>query len=215
MNNTVTAAAAALLVFSLSGCKNPADSKPRAEVESPIKEVSASTGPAADEATEYVVSGLGSRVDFVGAKVTGKHDGGFKTFDGRITVPGSDVEDATVEVEIEMDSVWTDADKLTGHLKSVDFFELEKHPKATFVSTSIEKSDEEGATHTITGNLKLRGVEKSITFPATIQVSATGVKATSEFALDRKLFGINYPGMPDDLIKDDVLVKLTIDAKPK
>ncbi len=205
--------AVAAVAVALASCNNPAASKPRAQVEAPVSK--AAPAPTGDASSVYVVSGLASRIEFVGAKVTGKHEGGFKTFEGRITVPGESIEEAGVEIEIDMGSVWTDTEKLTGHLKSVDFFELDKHPKATFVSTSIEKSSQEGATHAITGNLTLRGVEKSITFPATIELSDAGVKASSEFALDRKLFGITYPGMPDDLIKDDVLVKLSIDAKPK
>ena len=215
MKSIISATALAFVSLSIAGCPNPTANKPRAEVEAPVKEAPAPPADEADPSDVYVVSGLASRIDFVGAKVTGKHDGGFKTFEGRISVPDSKVEEASIEIEIDMDSLWTDAEKLTGHLKSVDFFESEKFPEAKFVSTSIVKSEVEGATHSITGNLSLRGVEKSITFPASIEVSDAGVKASSEFALDRKLFGITYPGMPDDLIKDDVLVKLTIDAKAK
>ncbi|MBW2261473.1 MAG: YceI family protein [Deltaproteobacteria bacterium] len=215
MRSILTATVVAFVSFSLAGCPNPTANKPRAEVEAPVEEAPAKPDQDEAPASVYVVSGLGSRIDFVGAKVTGQHDGGFKTFEGRITVPGSKVEEASIELEIDMGSLWTDAEKLTGHLKSVDFFEAEKFPRAKFVSTSIEKSGEEGATHSITGNLSLRGVEKSITFPASIELSDGGVKASSEFALDRQLFGINFPGMPDDLIKDDVLVKLSINAKPE
>ena len=53
---------------------------------------------------------------------------------------------------------------------------------------------------------------KQVTFPATIKV-AEGVHVQAEFAINRKDFGINYAGMADDLIKDDVLIKLELDAK--
>jgi hypothetical protein len=67
-----------------------------------------------------------------------------------------------------------------------------------------------GGTHTITGNFDLHGVKKSISFPATIQVSPDSVSANAEFSINRKDFGINYPGKADDLIRDGVVIKLTI-----
>ena len=57
---------------------------------------------------------------------------------------------------------------------------------------------------------------KTVTFPATIKVNAESVDAAAEFAINRKDWGIVYPGKPDDLIKDEVLLKLTIHAtRPK
>jgi polyisoprenoid-binding protein YceI len=90
---------------------------------------------------------------------------------------------------------------------------VEKYPKATFTSTSIKPGGENGATHTVTGNLDLHGVTRSITFPAKISPSADAVDVDAEFVIKRKDFGIVYPGMPDDLIKDDVLIKLKLHAK--
>jgi polyisoprenoid-binding protein YceI len=65
----------------------------------------------------------------------------------------------------------------------------------------------------VTGNLDLHGVKKSITFPATIKVEGDTVEVSAEFAINRKDFGIVYAGMPDDLIKDDVLMKVKLKAK--
>jgi len=58
-------------------------------------------------------------------------------------------------------------------------------------------------------------VKKSISFPATIQVSPDSVSANAEFSINRKDFGINYPGKADDLIRDGVVIKLTIKAPRK
>ena len=69
-------------------------------------------------------------------------------------------------VVVEMASVKSDDEKLTGHLQSPDFFDVAKYPKATFESTEIKKGGDKGATHTVTGNLDFHGVKKSITFPA-------------------------------------------------
>jgi polyisoprenoid-binding protein YceI len=70
-------------------------------------------------------------------------------------------------------------------------------------------------THTITGNFDLHGVKKSISFPATIQVAADSVSANAEFSINRKDFGINYPGKADDLIRDGVVIKLTLKVPRK
>ena len=64
----------------------------------------------------------------------------------------------------------------------------------------------------MTGNLELHGVTKSIKFPATVKASGDSVEVDAEFAINRKDFGVVYPGMPDDLIKDDVLLKLHVRA---
>jgi polyisoprenoid-binding protein YceI len=98
-------------------------------------------------------------------------------------------------------------------LKTPDFFDVQKFPTARFVSTAVKPGGQNGATHTITGNLELHGVTKSISFPAMIHMTGDLVHATAEFVINRKDFGIVYPGMPDDLIKDEVAIKLTIIAK--
>ena len=65
----------------------------------------------------------------------------------------------------------------------------------------------------MTGNFQLHGVTKSITFPATVKAGGDTVDVDAEFAINRKDFGVVYPGMPDDLIKDEVLLKLHIHAR--
>jgi len=83
-----------------------------------------------------------SKIEFVGSKKEGKHDGGFKAFTGSIKTADSDITKSTINVEIDTDSIWTDDDgkmkKLTPHLKSPDFFDAKKHPKASFISKEIK-----------------------------------------------------------------------------
>jgi polyisoprenoid-binding protein YceI len=67
----------------------------------------------------------------------------------------------------------------------------------------------------VTGNLTLHGVTKAITFPATIRVTPTGFEVDAEFTINRKDFGIVYAGQQDDLIRDDVVIKLNIRASKK
>jgi polyisoprenoid-binding protein YceI len=154
-----------------------------------------------------------SKVSWVGSKVTGKHEGGFGTFKGTVDVGDGAPEKSKVDVDIDAASITSDAEKLTGHLKSGDFFDVQTHPKATFVSTKIEKGGEKGATHTITGNLTIKGITKAITFPATVQIAGDTANVDAEFAINRRDFSLNYAGMPNDLIRDDVVIKLAIRSK--
>jgi len=206
-----------LLALSLAACDK---APPKAVVE---EAKPAPAAPAAAEAKkeepkkEVVLETLNfsqetSKIEWVGAKVTLKHDGGFKTFTGKVELADGALEGGKVSVEIETKSVFSDAEKLTGHLLSPDFFDVEKFPKAEFASTEIKTGGAEGATHTITGNLTLHGVTKSVSFPAKVEVSDSEVKATAEFSINRKDFDIVYPGKPDDLIHDNVTIKLDIKA---
>jgi len=192
-------------------CNNdPAKGKTQATVTSATEAVTAA--PAAG-AVSYAFSNDGSTVDFVGAKVSAKHDGSFKAFRGTINVVGGDATKSNVNAEIDIASLSIEPAKLAGHLKTPDFFDAEKFPKAKFTSTAIKAGGENGATHTVSGNLELHGVTKGITFPAKIKIDADQVSVDAEFAINRKDFSIVYPGMPDDLIKDDVLIKLALHAK--
>ena len=153
-----------------------------------------------------------SRIEFVGSKVTGSEGGRFEKFSGAIHLVGESPERSRVEVEIEMGSVVTDSEGLAEHLKSADFFDVARHPKAGFASTEIKPGGAGGATHTVAGELELHGVKKSVTFPASIEVSREAVSVRAEFAINRKEFGILYAGRADDLIRDEVVLKLSLRA---
>jgi hypothetical protein len=75
----------------------------------------------------------------------------------------------------------TDVAMLDEHLKSADFFDVSEHPTSTFELTELTKDTAGGATHMITGNLKLRGVEKSVSFPANVTLGKDEVKTVAEF----------------------------------
>jgi polyisoprenoid-binding protein YceI len=197
-----------------AACDNkPAEGKPQAVVQ----EVTQPAAPAAPKApvatTSYAFSQDNSKIEFTGAKITGKHLGAFKTFSGNIrAVAGStaDLTAASVHVEIDVGSITADADKLTEHLKSPDLLDATQYPKASFDSTTV--TAQAGSTYNVTGNFKLHGATKQLSFPATIRLAPEQVEADAEFAINRKDFGIVYPGKPDDLIQDEVLIKLTIRA---
>ena len=224
--------------LSLSGCAaNPADNVPRAETSAPQAAPAAPQAAPSTDAPPAVVKSAAepataagassgalaispetSKVEFVGSKVTGSHSGGFKAFSGTAELAPDRASLAALNVEIDMNSTWADDPKLTGHLKAPDFFDVAKFPKATFVTTAIKPGGDKGATdttHTVTGNLTLHGVTKSISFPARIAMTDGGLTLASEFSLNRKDFGITYAGMADNAIRNEVVIKLDVKAPGK
>lgn len=191
----------------LSACANPASDKPKAVVG---EATNSSASPVA-AAQKYVITPENSKIEFIGAKVTGHHNGSFKKFSGTIDYAGQ-IETSRVSITIDSNSLETDAPDLTKHLKTADFFDVAKYPTATFESTAIRPGGEKGATHTVTGNLTMHGQTKSISFPATIAVSPGEITVESSFAINRKDFGISYAGAPDNLIRDDVALSLHVKA---
>lgn len=197
----------------LAACADPAKDKTKA-VTTTSNSQTATVRQTKGEAV--AINNENSKLLFTGSKVTGKHEGGFNKFSGNIDLVNSKPEESQVAVDIEMSSVFSDSDGLTKHLQTGDFFEVEKFPKASLVSTKIIADSAKGAdNYTVTADLEIRGSKKSITFPAKITVSATEVAVDSEFAINRKDFGIVYAGKADDLIRDDVVIKLNIKATRK
>jgi polyisoprenoid-binding protein YceI len=168
---------------------------------------------AGSKAVFYKFGPPDSKIEFTGAKVTGKHEGSFGTFEGTIGLVNNDPTMSAVQVSIDLGSLTITPPKLAGHLKSADFFDVAKFPKATFSSTTIRPSSETSK-YNVTGRLDLHGVNKPLTFPATIRTAADSVEVEAELTINRKDFGIVYPGMPDDLISDDVRITLRIVGHP-
>ena len=206
-----------LVILSVSlflvACEDPAANNFKAQTSAPSTASNAAPAKSAAASVSLPVNPDNSKVAFTGSKVTGKHEGGFKSFNGTIELVGEKAEDSRVSVDIDMKSVYTDTDQLTGHLQTGDFFEVDKYPKSTFSSTRIVPDATKGVGNfTVTGDLEMRGVKKSVTFPATITVTPTDVTVNSEFAINRKDFGIVYAGKADDLVRDDVVIHLDLKA---
>ncbi|MCP5535769.1 MAG: YceI family protein [Akkermansiaceae bacterium] len=208
MKNTIiiTAAATSLLLVS---CKNPAGSSTEARV-SEAQEVSteAITG------TKWVFADS-STITFTGSKVTGSHEGGFNRFTGHFYVDGITLAPSGHKIVIDMTSTYSDAEKLTGHLTSADFFDVATYPTSTFTVTGIEeKSGARGETHVLTGNFDFHGVTKSITIPVVVSPSDKEINVTADFFINRFDFNIEYPGKTDDLIRKEVVIKFNLKATP-
>jgi polyisoprenoid-binding protein YceI len=151
------------------------------------------------------LTGENTKITFVGTKPGGKHEGGFKALTGTATVDGGQL--TKVQVEIDVDSLWSDNEKLTAHLKSPDFFGVKTNPKASFTSTKIEKTD---SGTTISGDLTINGKTKNVSFPATVTTEGGTVKITSALTIDKRDFGMTYGG---GKIDDKVAIQVAVEAK--
>jgi polyisoprenoid-binding protein YceI len=207
MKIDILALPAAILAMSLVSCENPADKTADASVKEAVAKTADTAG-----GTKYVFAPE-SKIEFTGSKVTGKHDGGFKTFTGHFTVKDGAPVGNDHKVVIDMTSTWSDSEKLTEHLKAPDFFDVAKFPQTSFDVTEIKKDSD--TAYTVSGNFKLHGVEKNISFPATVSQDGDTVKIAATFDIKRKDFGIVYPGKAEDLIRDEVVIKLDLIAKPE
>lgn len=189
----------------LAGCSDPADSVHKSAASAPKTDLPGATA----AGVEYVIRSA-STLGFTGSKVTGSHNGGFTNFAGSFRIADGKLS-GSPELKIAMKSVWSDNEKLTGHLQSPDFFDVAQFPVSTFTVTSVEPA---GPKYTVTGNLSLHGVTKSVSFPADVQVSPEKVTLKAEFAINRRDFNVNFPGKPNDLIRDNVVLRFDVVATP-
>jgi polyisoprenoid-binding protein YceI len=156
-------------------------------------------------AADVKLTGENTKITWVGTKPGGKHEGGFKTLTGTATVAGDTL--TAVKVEIETDSLYSDDQRLTGHLKSPDFFGVKNNPKAKFESTKVEKT---AKGYTINGNLTINGKTKEVAIPAEVSHADGTLKITGAVTIDKRDFGMTYGAGKMD---DAVAIKVAVEAK--
>lgn len=176
----------------------------------------AATAPTTQRQT-LTIDRAASTVGFTGAKVTASHDGSFSDFSGTIELDPASVTASSVRVQIQMASMSIEPAQLSEHLASPELLDFAQFPTSTFESTTITEGataqvGDRPGTHTITGNLTMHGQTRAISFPAIVEVTDGAVTADSQFTVNRRDFGIVYPGMPDDLIADGVVIRFHVRA---
>ncbi|PWJ58830.1 polyisoprenoid-binding protein YceI [Dyadobacter jejuensis] len=183
-----------------------------------------SSGVMADKVVKEVkfkVNATKSELKWHAKKVTGEHFGtigikeGVLTMDGTKLVAGKFVADLTNMVCTDLKDADYNA-KLIGHLKSDDFFSVEKHPTATFVLT---KATPKGKNEfNVTGDLTIKGITKPVTFPVTVTPSPTGATAKGTLVVDRSKYDIKYnsksffDNLGDKMIYDDFTIEVNLVA---
>lgn len=161
---------------------------------------------------------LTGRIGFIASKVTRTHDCAFATWSGTLDPGAGTADTAKLTFSVDVASVGCDAAdggnaRLEKHLVGDDFFAAGAHPTATFTSRSITEGGADGASHTIAGDLTIRGITRQVSFPANVTVGDGTVSATAEFSVNRQDWEIRYPGQPDDLVRDNVLIKVELNGQ--
>lgn len=143
--------------------------------------------------------------------------GAFKSISGSLKVDDENLGESFVRIEVATDSVDTRAEGRDRHLKSQDFFSAVEFPTLTFESTKVEKAGDDR--YTVTGDLTLRGVTKSISFEATHTGTADiserfGLRSGYEamFEIDRTDFGISW-GAEGEMLGKTVRLIIALECK--
>lgn len=159
---------------------------------------------------KYVLDSTKSQLKWMGEKdvyvdAGSRHDGKVNLKEGAL-----DVKDHKITggyFVIDMDSIsntdlasspkW--AKKLTSHLKSDDFFSTSKYPESRFTITKVEFIKEKS--YKVTGKLKIKETEKTVSFPATISKSNKDFVAEGKIKINRLDYGVKYNSKKDFLAK--------------
>ena len=162
-----------------------------------------------------------TNLKWVASKVTGKHDGTLKMASGSLMSDGKTVTGGSFDIDMTTITCTDISDKETngkflGHLKSDDFFSVEKYKTARFeIMKVVPKTENE---YEVSGKMTIKGITNEITFPATITTSSTGVKAVAKITLDRTKWDIKYgsgkffESLGDKAINDDFVIDLNLEA---
>jgi polyisoprenoid-binding protein YceI len=222
-----------ILLFAFAACTQ-APKSDQAKISEPE-----TVKPADTTGVSFPVDVAQSKIEWIGTKVSGHHEGTVLLKGGEVLLADGEVEGGNFIMDMTSITVTGPAGtseasnkKLQGHLHSADFFEVNTHPEAKFEITEIKpyagvvKEEENdprqqaiskykvtNPTHLVSGNLTIKGIAKNITFPAQITVTPDYAEAIAKFNIDRREWNITYPGQPDDLIRDDIHLGISLMAK--
>jgi polyisoprenoid-binding protein YceI len=155
-----------------------------------------------------------SSIAWLAKKVTGEHNGTVGISAGALNVNGNKLIGGNFTIDLKTIKALDITDpgynqKFIGHITSGDFFEVEKFPTASFVITKV-------AGNQVTGNLTVKGITKSITFPAEIAIKGGKVTAKANITIDRTDFNIKYgskkffDSIGDKAIYDDFALTVSL-----
>ena len=168
-------------------------------------------------AETYVVDLSHSSVDFSIRHLVSRTTGHFNEFSGTVTYDPAAPEASAFSGVIEAKSIDTGNERRDNHLRSADFFEVDKYPRIEFASTSVKKGKEDLLE--VTGTLSLHGVTKPVTFP--VEVLGVGVhpmngKAVAGFAAEltvkRSDYGVDNWTDAAGVLGDEVKITVLIEA---
>ena len=141
--------------------------------------------------------------------------GQFDKFDVKITTPNAYFSDATIELTAEAKTVNTYLSMRDDHLRSADFFDVEKHPTITFKSTSVKKA--KGNNYVIKGDFTMHGVTKTVVL-AGVHNGTTKNRAGADLAglkisglIKRSEYGVGVT-MPNTVVADEIYLNADLEV---
>jgi polyisoprenoid-binding protein YceI len=171
-------------------------------------------------AETFVVDPTHSEVSFQIRHMVSNVRGRFNDFAGTVNMDPKNLPGSSVEFHIKATSIDTNVADRDKHLRSADFFDVEKYPEITFKSKSIKPAGKDK--YNVTGSLTMHGVTKDVTLPVTFLGEGKdpwgGTRAGFETAttLDRKAYGIVWNKAIDNggvLLGDDVKIEINLETK--
>ncbi len=163
------------------------------------------------------------QLQWTGTKVGGQHSGTVKVKGGEVAASNGQISAGTVDIDMSSITV-TDLkagdgkEKLEGHLNAEDFFNTAAYPMATFKVTSTSGS---GTSTSITGDLTIKGITKSITFPANVAMAGDKISVVSpSFKINRTEWDVKYGSgligtAKDKIIHDEIGLVLSLTGQAK
>ncbi|WP_417429408.1 YceI family protein [Halpernia sp.] len=204
-------------LFFLSSCKK--DKK----VESETSAVTTTT-----DGNLYIADLANSKIEWKGYKVfksdNTSHIGTIALQSGQVTVKDGKLESgkfvanmgSLTSVDLKDDA--ENLAKLNGHLKSADFFDVEKFPTATYEITKISEAPSGSDYNTVlNGNLTIKGITKPVEFNANVKIEGKNVLiATQPKDIKREDFGVVFQvPAANGIIKDEITLQILVNAKEK
>ncbi len=158
----------------------------------------------------FVAEVAKSKVEFIGSKTDGYHTGFFSLKDGELSVEAGKISGGRFTISLSSLKVTDESgEKLEGHLKSPDFFDLAKSSDATFSISSVNYIAANKAE--INGILTLKGITAPVKFIAYIRgIDEKKIFAEASFTIDRTAFGMSYG---KGKVADDVQINVHLFAK--
>jgi polyisoprenoid-binding protein YceI len=171
--------------------------------------------------TTYAIDKAHSEVTFQVRHLLTKVRGRFSDFNGMIDYGGDNPEDSSVNIAIQAASVDTNERDRDTHLRSSDFFDIEKFPTLTFRSIAIRRKGNER--FDVTGNLTIHGVTTRVSFDVSFLGKAKDpwgnerIAFEAEASINRKDFGLTWNAALETggfLVGDEVKISLSVQAVP-
>jgi polyisoprenoid-binding protein YceI len=164
---------------------------------------------AAAEPLRFRIQPEASEIAFRATSRLMNAEGRFSRFSGDVIVDPAALTGARITLAIEAASIDTGITMRDDHLRSPDFFDVERFPTVAFQSVRVEAA---GRRASVIGRLTLRGVTREVVVPIDVQVASTALVASGEFIVNRGEYGMNYNSRLNP-IGNEVRVTFTFRAR--